>query len=323
MIQAYRKENGRLIPVESGAAMTEDIIWIDVVSPSPEEERQLEAQLGTPIPTREDMEEIEISSRLYKENEAIYMTAILPALVDADDPHLEPVSFVLSGQRLITIRYHEPRAFRTFPQRAARVSMGCDSGETALIALLEVVVDRLADILENAGKDIDRISRKIFRKSETEPGKNKDFQSVLEAVGRKGDLTSSIRDSLVTLERLVVFLGQETIQHKTAKTSRERIRILGHDIRSINDYAGFLAAKITFLLDATLGMISIEQNAIIKIFSVAAVIFLPPTLIASIYGMNFEVMPELGLPFGYPMALGMMVVSAILPYVYFKRRGWL
>ena len=192
-----------------------------------------------------------------------------------------------------------------------------------LIALLEAIVDRLADILERAGRDIDGISRDVFQHKGAKPTKSQDFQKVLEAIGRKGDLTSNIRDSLVTLERLVGFLGQGTMQRKSGKDVRERIKTLARDVRSLADHASFLSQKITFLLDATLGMINIEQNAIIKIFSVAAVVFLPPTLIASIYGMNFQFMPELDEVYGYPMALGLMVLSAILPYVYFKRRGWL
>jgi magnesium transporter len=146
---------------------------------------------------------------------------------------------------------------------------------------------------------------------------------VLEQIGRKGDLTSHIRDSLVTLERLVGFLGHVAMQRKSGKDLRERLKTLSRDVRSLTDHSSFLSQKITFLLDATLGMINIEQNAIIKIFSVAAVVFLPPTLIASIYGMNFEEMPELDWLFGYPFAIALMILSAILPYLFFKRRGWL
>ncbi|MDA3889022.1 MAG: magnesium/cobalt transporter CorA [Allgaiera sp.] len=323
MLRNFINEAGRLRVEEGTSALTEQLVWVDLVNPSSDEQRDLGDRLGIAIPTQEEMEEIEISSRLYKEDGAIFMTAILPSHADGDDPEMRPVTFILAGSRLITLRYHEPRAFKTFPVRAEKVPMGCDSGESVLVALLEAIVDRLADIQERAGREIDRISRAVFRYRIDKPSRSRDFQAMLEDIGRKGDLTSNIRDSLVTLERLVGFLGQATLQRKTAKDMRERIKTLSRDIRSLEDHSSFLSQKITFLLDATLGMINIEQNAIIKIFSVAAVVFLPPTLIASIYGMNFKYMPELHWDLGYPWAVGLMILSAILPYLYFKRRGWL
>lgn len=323
MITTYVHEDGRLVRHEGLLKPDAAAVWIDLLSPVGDEEAQIEALLGIDVPTREEMEEIEISSRLYTEDGTLFMTAILPSHADGDDPEMLPVSFVLSKKTLVTVRYHDPRAFTTFPARAAKVSMGCETGEGVLVALLEAVVDRLADILERDGREIDAISRQVFRGSNGKPTKSQDFQSTLESIGRKGDLTSNIRDSLVTLERLSGFLGQQSIQMKSPRELRERIKTLSRDIRSLADHASYLSQKITFLLDATLGMINIEQNAIIKIFSVAAVVFLPPTLIASIYGMNFEHMPELDWLLGYPFAIGLMILSAILPYVYFKRRGWL
>lgn len=323
MMRAFAADAGRLKPLEEGADVLARAVWIDLVSPSPAEEAELEKKLGVDIPTKEEMEEIEISSRLYTEDGASFMTAILPANADGDDVDIHPVTFILTPTHLITVRYHEPRAFRTFPVRAEKVAMGCDTAEGVLIALLEAVVDRLADILERAGRDIDAISRSIFRKTSGKPTKSADLQTVIESIGRQGDLTSNVRDSLVTLERLAGYFGQATLKQKSSKDTRERIKTLSRDIRSLSDHSGFMSQKVTFLLDATLGMINIEQNAIIKIFSVAAVVFLPPTLIASIYGMNFEYMPELKWLLGYPFAIGLMVLSAVLPYLFFKRKGWL
>lgn len=316
-------ENGILRPVANPLAELDRLVWLDLVNPGRDDEARLESELGIGIPTREEMDEIEISSRIYTEDGASFMTAILPAHTDGDDPQMAPVSFVLAKDKLITVRYHEPRAFATFPVRAEKVAMGCESGEGVLLALLEVIIDRLADILERAGRDVEAISRDVFRDRGRKPTKSQDFQSTLERIGRKGDLTSNIRHSLVTFERLTGFLSQRSLQIKAGKDTRERVKTLSRDIRSLEDHAGFLTQKITFLLDATLGMINIEQNAIIKIFSVAAVVFLPPTLIASIYGMNFEFMPELAWTFGYPFALGLMILSAVLPYLLFKRKGWL
>ncbi len=323
MIKGYVSEKGRLESIDAPLSQLENIVWFDLLNPTDEEEEALEAALGINIPTKEDMEEIEVSSRLYYVDSDAFLTATLPSQADADNPHMAPVTFVLSGPRLITVRYHDPRAFTTFANRAEKVSMGCISGETVLIALLEVIVDRLADILERAARDIDRISGDIFQHHQAKPAKGQDFRVLLREIGIKGDLTSKIRDSLVTLERLIGFLGHVETQRKGAKEIRERIKTQARDTRSLADHASFMSQKITFLLDATLGMINIEQNAIIKIFSVAAVVFLPPTLIASIYGMNFQFMPELAWPFGYPFALALMILSAILPYRYFKYRKWL
>jgi magnesium transporter len=323
MIRAFASANGRLSSVGDVMDHLDRVLWIDLVNPTDEEEAAIEQYLGVDVPTREEMEEIEISSRLYYEDGAAFMTATLPAHTDGDDPQMAPITFVLAGERLITVRYHEPRAFHTFPTRAEKVAMGCSNGEAVLVALLEAIIDRLADILERAGRDIDRTSRGIFQHGGAKPTKSRDFQKVLEEIGRKGDLTSNMHDSLVTLERLIGFLSHVTGQRKSGKDIRERVKTLARDARSLADHASFLSQKITFLLDATLGMINIEQSATIKIFSVAAVVFLPPTLVASIYGMNFDYMPELDWLAGYPFALGLMVLSAFVPFWYFKRRGWL
>ncbi|MFA6157153.1 magnesium/cobalt transporter CorA [Mesorhizobium sp.] len=324
MIKAFVVENERLRAVDDLLANSDSIVWADLLNPTKEEEETIETWLGVAVPTREEMEEIEISSRLYVEDGAYFMTATLPAQTDVDDPLMSPVTFVLAGARLITVRYHEPKAFKTFPQRAEKVATGCTSGDTILIGLLEAIVDRLADILERAGRDIEAISRDIFEARSTKVSKrNRDFQELLKAIGRKEDVASSVRDSLISLQRLAGFFAHASTRTKMSKDTKARIKTLSRDVLSLADHATFLSQKISFLLDATLGMISIEQNAIIKIFSVAAVIFLPPTLVASIYGMNFDVIPELKWEFGYPFAIAMMVLSAILPYLYFRRRGWL
>jgi magnesium transporter len=324
MIKAFVVDNDRLRVVDDLAQNGDSVVWADLLNPTKEEEATIESWLGVAIPTREEMEEIEISSRLYVEDGAYFMTATLPAQTEVDDPLMSPVTFVLAGTRLITVRYHEPKAFKTFPQRAEKVVMGCTSGDTILIGLLEAIVDRLADILERAGRDIETISRDIFQATSTKVSKrNRDFQELLKGIGRKEDIASSVRDSLISLQRLAGFFAHASTRTKMSKDTKARIKTLSRDVLSLADHATFLSQKISFLLDATLGMISIEQNAIIKIFSVAAVIFLPPTLVASIYGMNFDIIPELKWNFGYPFAIGMMVLSAILPYWYFRRRGWL
>jgi len=323
VIRRYLNADGRLRLDDRPGDDIEGVVWFDLLAPTAEEEAALGARLGLHLPSREDMEEIEVSSRLYHEDGAAFMTATLPAQSDRDHPQMAPVAFVLTADHLVTIRYHEPRAFHTFPARAEKVAMGCVDGETVLAALLDAVIDRLADILEIAGRDIDRISHNVFQKRGNSSAESRDFQAVLESLGHKGDLISNIRDSLVTMERLFAFLSQVTSQRNSSKDIRTRVKTLARDAHSLTDHAGFLAQKITFLLDATLGMINIQQNATIKIFSVVAVVFLPPTLIASVYGMNFHHMPELDWPWGYPLAIAIMVLSAFVPLWYFKRRGWL
>lgn len=318
MIRAYELLGEKLKPVSPDA---ETVVWWDLFNPDRDEETGLEQQLGLELPTRDEMQEIEISSRLYSEDGGHFMTALIPSHTDADDAVIQPITFILSDHRLVTIRYTEPRAFTTFPQRAEKTALGLTTGETILLGLLEAIVDRLADILERAGREIDGISRSVFGQKGREARKDANYKATLEELGRKGDLTSNVRDSLATLERVLAFLGPKLTQAN--KEVRDQLKALVSDVRSLTDHLGFMAQKITFLLDATLGLINIEQNAIIKIFSVAAVVFLPPTLVASLYGMNFDFMPELKWTYGYPFAIGMMILSAVLPYLYFKRRGWL
>jgi magnesium transporter len=323
MIRAFVVDRDRLTVVDL-LSNQDRVVWADLFEPTKAEEATIENWIGVGIPTREEMEEIEISSRLYTENGAFFMTATLPAHADGDHPVMSPVTFVLAGDRLITVRYHEPRAFQTFPMRAEKTDVGCTNGATILMALLEAVVDRLADVLERASGEVVEISHDIFHPAEKKASKrDRDFQLILRRIGRKEDLVSKIQDSLLTLQRLSGFFGQAAMQRKNDKDVRVRVKTLSRDVSSLTDHATFLSQKITFLLDATLGMINIEQNGIIKIVSVAAVVFLPPTLVASVYGMNFEVMPELKWLLGYPFAVALMVVSAVLPFWYFKRRGWL
>jgi magnesium transporter len=323
VIRGFAAVDGRLTEVADPLAGLDTAVWLDVVDPTGEEEGVLEARLGVDIPTREEMEEIEVSSRLYQETGAIFMTASLPARTDADDFWVGPVTFALIGRKLVTVRYHEPRAFRTFPQRAEKADLGCNNGEDVMIALLDAIVDRLADVLERVQREVGEISRGVFQSEVTAAAPRRELNDVLRLIGRKGDLSSSISESLVSLQRVAGFFGQVVEQRGGDRGLGVRLKTLAHDIQSLSDYTDSLAQKITFLLDATLGMITIEQSNIIKIFTIAAVVLLPPTLIASIYGMNFRHIPELDWRFGYPFAFAMMVVSALIPWWFFKRRGWI
>lgn len=320
MINAYYNEFGCLRLETGGPVDLTGAVWLDLAEPSNDEERHVEAAIGVGVPTRDEMKEIEISSRLYYEGAAAYMTATLPSYTESDLPTLAPVTFVLTGKQLVTVRYHEPRAFKTLPLRATNAPVAGADGTSVLVVLLELQIDRLADVLERTGQEIHELSRQVFQHSGTQQTKSTDFQFILKAIGRKGDLTSNLLECLVSLERMLGFLSH-VIQQQNDPDLRGRVKTMSRDCRSLIDHGGSLTNKVTFLLDATLGFINIEQNAIIKIFSIAAVAFLPPTLIASIYGMNFDVMPELTWFLGYPLVP--IVISALLPFWYFKRRGWL
>ena len=324
MLFGYGQEAGRLRQAETIRADLAGIVWVDMVEPSAADEAFVETALGIDVPTRDEMQEIEISSRLYQEDGAAFMTALLPTNTDTDEPDVAPVTFVLAGEHLVTVRYHRPRSFTAFPARAERIGAPCDTNELVLMAILEAAVDRIADVLERAGRDVDAVSREVFGDRTAEPMSSQELRTLLRRLGRSGDLVSKLRDGLVSLERLVGFLVP-VLDHRGSadKELRGRLKTLARDVDSLTDHADFLAQKITFLLDATLGLVNIEQNSIMKIVSIAALVFLPPTLVGAIYGMNFEVMPELHWTLGYPLALVLMALSAILPYWFFKRRGWL
>lgn len=324
MIRAFVMEAGRLRQVTGPEKLQDRVVWADVVSPTREEEAAIGQWVGVGIPTREEMDEIEISSRLYMENGAFFMTATLPAQAGETGQTMGPVSFVLARDRLVTVRYHEPRAFKTFPQRAEATDLHCTDGRSVLVGLLEAIVDRLADLLETASRDVIEMATHIFHPTERKASKRDlGFQLTLRKIGRKEEFISNIQDSLVSLQRLSGFLGAAILPAKDERDLKTRVKTLSRDIQSLSAHAESLSQKITFLLDATLGMINIEQNAIIKIVSIAAVVFLPPTLVASVYGMNFAGMPELGWAYGYPVALGIMILAAVLPFWWFKSKGWL
>lgn len=326
MITAYRAIDGRL--VASGAALEtlDPLVWIDLESPDPAEEASVETALSLDIPTREDMQEIEVSSRLYAEEGALFLTAQVLATPEGHEAQIGPVTFVVTPERLVTVRYHAPRSIKVFAERAAHQAMGCMSGPTVMLALMETVVDRLADILEGEARKLDHLNRAIFE-AHRPNGKAQTLAVVLQRIGRAEDLNSKVEESLSTLQRILGFLA---VQKGTGPAAlalkgmdKSRLKTLAHDIRSLQDTCEKQSRKILFQLDATLGVINIRQSDIITVFSVVAFVFLPPTLIASIYGMNFAHMPELSWPWGYPAALAAMVVSAVVPYLLFRWKKWL
>jgi magnesium transporter len=304
--------------------LPEAAVWIDLVKPTSAEDKAVERLAGIAVPTREDMQEIEISSRLYIENGARYMTSTLMCAADTENPRTTAVTFILASHRLVTVRYDEPRPFVLVENKLARNCPAGITGEMVLMELLDAVIDRNADILERAGNEMDAISHQIFEpEGAARTGHAKRYSDILIAIGRKGDLTSKVRESLVSIGRVVTIVTASVDGVKWSKDMREQLKTMQRDVASLTDHASYLSNKITFILDAMLGVVNLEQNNIIKLFSVMAVVLMPPTLIASIYGMNFKVMPELEWQHGYPLAVLMMVAAAVAPYMYFRWKKWL
>lgn len=321
MLKIWRREAKDFDAAAPGPEfrLPEDAVWIELIQPTRAEELAVEAAMGLALPTREDMAEIEASSRLYRENGASFMTALV--LCHTDVPNGEataaPVTFVLTGERLVTIRYDDPSSFTQFTTQAGRQPALCCSGAQTFVSLLDAIVDRLADILEHTGAEADATSRQIFKRPR-EGG----FEPILTRLGLHQAINSKAHESLVSISRM---LGFATLAEPLESNHdlRGQLRSLQRDAQSLLDYSTYLSSNIGFMLEAALGLINVQQNEITKIFSIAAVIFLPPSLVAGIYGMNFDFMPELHWAFGYPLALAMIVGSVVVSMLWFKRKGWL
>ena len=319
MMFAYRPRAGRLFPLDSGQSLDE-AIWIDLYRPMPAQVAAV-AALGVTVPTLADMEEIEISNRLYRENGLEVMTVVLPGLSETRSPTSGPVSFIVAPDRLVTVRHHAPRPFETYPERADKSGPGCDRPERVFLGLLEDITGRLADLLEGVGRSLDAVAGSVYRPV---PGKDRAqvLQTALEQAGQEGELLSRLRLALLTLERAVSFFGQG-LAERGDEALRPIVKGLMRDLQALEVHADFLGQRVALATDATLGMINLAQNVTVRIVSVVAALFLPPTLIASVYGMNFAYMPELAQPWGYPAALALMLASAVGTWAFFKWKRWL
>jgi magnesium transporter len=308
--------------LRAGAAIPAEAIWLDLVEPTPSEEKQVESFLSIDVPTRDEMREIEASNRLYEEDGALYMTATVVTKLDSDLPESTQITFILSASKLVSNRYVDPLPFRRFIAYAERHPASCNTPPAVLAGLLEAIVNRVADVIERVATDLDGASGEVFSVSRKQRGGMRDFRKVLERLGQNGELISKARESLVSLGRLLTFVQQSTSVPMTQE-NRGRFRTLTRDVMAMSDHASFLGTKVSFILDATLGLINIDQNNILKIFSVVTVFLLPPSVIGAVFGMNFSKMPWLHDPWGFWAAMSLMLASAIGPFVFFKRKGWL
>ena len=323
MLRAYGPGcDGRIINAEV-ESIPDEATWIDLEEPTRDEEKLVERCIKVNVPTQAEMSEIEPSSRLYEKNGALYMTVNALRGVEEHMPTTTPIGFVLAGNRLVTIRYATPKPVRTFENHARREPELVKDGPTALVRLLDAIIDRLADEIEHVSGSMEQLSQEIFQEQQDErriPAAK--LTALLTSIGRTQTLLTRIRYSAVSTLRMLSFFGASNLVHKDANSDiRHHVASLTSDVTSLSEHASFLSDNLTFLLDASLGLISIEQNAAMKLFSWAAVVFLPPTLIAGIFGMNFRYMPELGWHYGYPLSLALMFATAVGPYLYFKKRG--
>jgi len=328
MLDLYRRDGAATVPADlATASLSADVVWLDLVNPTPVEIAFAERTLGLQMPSFEDLSEIEASSRLYIDNGALFMSAPLVHRGNGERPEPTPVGFVLSRAHLVTVRFQPLIPFTTFAQSLGRSEISYAGSAALFSGLIEAIVDRAADVLETIASDLDALSHRLFRVAPPAGGRHRpareqaDLRRALQQVGRGGDVASQIRDALLGIARMVPFVAIHAADWMGAeiKSELETIRL---DVVSLSDYDAHLLNKVQLLLDATLGLINIEQNNIIKVLTIVSVVGVPPTLIASMYGMNFKTMPELDWSWGYPYALALIFLSAVLPIVWFKLRGW-
>ncbi len=324
MITVYRKlTNDSFVSENVLLQRPEGVAWIDLLNPTTEEELYIESLFGVEILTREEIWKNQVLNRFYTEDGVSYMTAAIINKTDTPYPQTSSVSFILGPRFLITLRYIMPTSFQNFSQRLMRRPQEFSSSSEILEGLLEEVITRVAYNSEIVVSALDELSHDIFGFDVMESrGKNasQKMKEVLRRLGNCADLNSKINESLHSISRLLTFFLKMRGNSENVNTL---IGTLVTDVAALTKQTGFLSEKITFQLDATLGMINVEQNMIVKIFSIVTVFFLPPTLLSSIYGMNFAHMPELDWLYGYPLAVGMMVLVAAVPFFFFRKKGWL
>ncbi|WP_305984311.1 magnesium transporter CorA family protein [Roseibium sp. MMSF_3544] len=292
-------------------------VWIDLVSPTKDEQKAAEKLMGAEIPTREEIASIETSERLYVEPGAVVMTAQMPMATRTLDPILSSVTFVVNAKRLVTVRYGEPKSISILAKKVQADPTIAHLGPAVLFALLDIIVDRCADEMESASARYDELALQVFGDG-LNMRKTASYQIAIKQLGQVGLHVAKMHDVCTSLSRVLLFMNTHAKRLGLTDIQATDVKTYGRDIRSIKEHADALDNKLAFLLDATVGLVTLEQNQISKIFTVLGVVFLPPTLIASIYGMNFANMPELNWEQGFLFAIGLMVVSVIATFMFFR-----
>jgi magnesium transporter len=311
------------IASDDASTSTTGTFWADLLNPTPEESARVAAECGIQIPSRESLQEIEASSRLRVENNVLYVSMPL-AIQDASHALAPvPLGFILSQQQLITIRFSEVHAFAEVKKQVGKGI--CMNSTAVFYTLIDSMVDFVADMLEKLSADLTSVSAKVFGRQGVPPLRDKSFTRALResmnTVGMVGDQLSRIRESLLGLQRIAGFVAEMTTEWHVAEL-KSHLTTARQDLASLVDFESHLSGKTQFLLDAVLGFINTEQNDIFKVLTIVSVVGIPPTLIASMYGMNFKNMPELNWQYGYPYGLALIFVSTLVPIIWFKRRGW-
>lgn len=327
MIKVYVHQAGRLaaqeVSVSELNASIAQPIWVDIEHPSAEEIQAVAQHFQLDLPSADEMRGIEVSSRLYHNGSAHVMTASIVYRIEQQIPLSGEITFILLPDLLLTLRFATPRAFSLFSRQAADGDIACDSPEAIAIGLIEAIVERQADLIERLQDQTEAISKDIFEAGGEDQTQTRRHELSLKEIGRTSVILSRTRESMVSLGRLLTYFRNLAQAKNFEATVRQRIKTTHQDVQSLAAHIDHLTSRLTFMMDATIGLVGIEQNQIIKLFSVVAVMLMPPTLIASVYGMNFRHMPELDHIWAYPTVLAAMVVSAVLPFIYFKYKGWL
>jgi len=321
LLKTYRKP----IDFKPGAEkLPEGTIWVDLLDPTPDEISFVEKAAGIRVPTKEALNEIEASSRLILDHGTLYLSAPAVRRDENNETQTTPMGFVVGPKLLVTIHFLPLPAFDTVAKRIGS-DESIENGMCVFTALLEAIVDRGADMLEDLGTSVDKLSRLVFKGGL--PGKKsavkstKRLREALSAIGYMADRLAQGRDVLLGVGRIASYagdIGREWI----VPASRTRLEAVSKDVNSLSDYQTRLSDKLQLLLDAVLGFISIAQNEIFKILTIVSVVGVPPVLLAGIWGMNFKNMPELNWTWGYAFAWAAIIISGLVPLVWFKLRGW-
>jgi magnesium transporter len=299
-------------------------IWLDLRDPLPDELAKVEALVGFSIPSRDDLSEIERSSRLRARGGVLSMSVPMTTLIDGDQPLTAPIGFVLSRHRLVTIRFAALGSFDAVAARFGEAGTAPTSSLEVFVALCDEIVDHLADSLEQVAAELRTMSVATFHTDvdgRHAIRSNRVIRAKLRHVGRLGDRVSETRDSLLGVGRAIDFASEPTSDWSDGKL-QSRMKTLQQDVASLDDYKTHLSDKVQFLLDAMVGLIGIAQNDVFKVLTIVSIVGIPPTLIAGIYGMNFKGMPEYDWAWGYPYGLAVIALSALIPLAWFKWRGW-
>ncbi|AIK17644.1 magnesium/cobalt transporter CorA [Glaesserella parasuis] len=321
MIRAFSLNNDRLVSVDENIQnQFNEAIWIDLIDPTDEERGVLETRLDQTLAEEHELEDLEASARFFEDEDGLHLHSFFYCLDDDDYADIATVGFTIRDGRLFTLRERELPAFRLYRMRSRRAKLIDGNAYELLLDLFETKIEQLADVIENIYADLEKLSRVVLSTHEGENKGEHNFDDALAELTELEDASSKVRLCLMDTQRALSFLLRKT---RLPNNQLEQARDIMRDIESLQPHNESLFQKVNFLMQAAMGFINIEQNRIMKFFSVVSVMFLPATLVASTYGMNFEFMPELKFQYGYPMAIGLMICAAATPYLYFKRKGWL